>query len=282
MTMDQDLLNQLLALGRLNLPVEVVREVLEHEKWKLLEQHKHEKEMALLGIGAKTPSPNLDPEFNDETSGGLAEPGTISKMKVCQAALKRAGEIENPDNFPESLLSLLISISWCGQRMGHWPMAKDAKQALSLRSDFDKAIERYGVRRVYKAVELISNTLDTWDTRIISEQIEKLNQDYSEVKSVSISSSPLFAEFLKTHPDIDPELFDKCYSQNNEEFVKTALHILRKEFPKNPPPELEHIQGWEQRYLQHLPNYLNKWQKDLRSMENRMKIAQRAWKESIS
>jgi hypothetical protein len=91
--MDQDLLDNLLALGRLNLPVELVREILEHEKWKLREQHKHEREMLSLSAtveGKKSLSSDTDTEFNNETSGGLAEIGSIAKAKVSQAASKRA------------------------------------------------------------------------------------------------------------------------------------------------------------------------------------------------
>jgi len=244
----------------------------------------------MLALGKTKPETksepnNYDSEFNQETSGGVCEEshiGSISRSKVLQGAAQKVKEINNPDKIPEQLLSLLIGISWCGERMGRWPSAKDSKFALSLRKDFDKAVDSYGVRRVYQAIQVVSKFLGYWDSRIVSEQVEKLEEEYSEVKVVSFSSSPLFQEFSKSHPHISPETFDRCYTQNNEEFVKSAIHLLRREFRETPPPELEHIKGWEQRYPQHLPNYLKRWQEDLKKMEKRMSIAQRAWRESIS
>jgi len=282
--MDQDLLNQLLALGRLNLPVEVVKEVLEHEKWRIREQHKHEREMLSLrgevGQG-KSLTSDTDAEFNAETSGGLAEPGAIAKAKVSQAAAKRAAMLENSDNLPVPLLSLLITISWCGERLARWPQAKDAKSALSVRTELEKAIEKHGIRTVHRSVELVSGSLATWDPRLVSEQLEELAERYEAIRSASFSSSPLFVEFAKSYPNISPEIFDKCYDQNNQEFVRTAIHLLRREFTRTPPPELEHIQGWQERFQQHLPTYLNKWREDLRKMENRLWMAQKKWKESV-
>lgn len=283
--MDQDLLDNLLALGRLNLPVELVREILEHEKWKLREQHKHEREMLSLSAtveGKKSLSPDTDTEFNNETSGGLAEIGSIAKAKVSQAASKRAETLENPDNLPISLLSLLITISWCGERMGRWPQAKDAKSALSLRTELEKAVERHGVRTTYRSVELISKSLETWDSRLVSEQLDDLAERYEAIKSASFSSSPLFVEFAKSYPYISPDTFDKCYDQNNQEFVRSAIHLLRREFTKTPPPELEHMsEGWNSRWQQHLPHFMRQWQEELNKMETRMRSAQRAWKKSV-
>jgi hypothetical protein len=283
--MDQDLLDNLLALGRLNLPVELVREILEHEKWKLREQHKHEREMLSLSAtveGKKSLSSDTDTEFNNETSGGLAEIGSIAKAKVSQAASKRAETLENPDNLPISLLSLLITISWCGERMGRWPQAKDAKSALSLRTELEKAVERHGVRTTYRSVELVSKSLETWDSRLVSEQLDDLAERYEAIKSASFSSSPLFVELAKSYPYISPDTFDKCYDQNNQEFVRSAIHLLRREFTKTPPPELEHMsEGWNSRWQQHLPHFMRQWQEELNKMETRMRSAQRAWKKSV-
>lgn len=232
--------------------------------------------------GRSPVSSDTDADFNAETSGGLAEIGSISKAKVSQAASKRAETLENPDNLPIPLLSLLITISWCGERMGRWPQAKDTKSALSLRTEFEKAVEKHGVRTTHRAVKLISTSLATWDPRIISEQLEELAERYEVVKSVSFSSSPLFIEFSKSHPHISPETFDKCYDQNNQEFVRSAIHLLRREFTKTPPPDLEHMsEGWNSRWQQHLPHYLRQWQEDLNKMEMRMRSAQRAWKKSV-
>ena len=283
--MDQSLLENLLALGRLNLPLEVVREVLEHEKWRIREQHKHEREMvALRGETEqrKSLTSDTDSEFNAETSGGLAEVGSISKAKVSQAASKRAETLENPDNLPILLLSLLITISWCGERMGRWPQAKDTKSALSLRTEFEKAVEKHGIRTTYRSVELISKSLANWDPRIISEQLEELSERHEVIKSASFSSSPLFIEFSKSYPNVSPDTFDKCYDQNNQEFVRSAIHLLRREFTKTPPPDLEHMsEGWNSRWQQHLPHFMIKWQEELNKMETRMRSAQRAWKKSM-
>uniref|UniRef100_UPI003F697B9B hypothetical protein n=1 Tax=Vulcanococcus sp. TaxID=2856995 RepID=UPI003F697B9B len=251
--MDREFLEQLTALGRLNLPLEVVREVLEHEKWKIREQHKHEREMLSLS-GQSQPSAanqSLDSDFNLETGGELAEIGLIAKRKVAKAAEEKARDLENPSNLPLPLLSLFITISWCGERLGRWPKAKDAKVAISVKDDLEKAIEKYGVRKVYSAYELISTSLDSWDQRLISERLESLNESYEEIKTSSFSSSPVFIEFAKFHPHIPPDLFDKCYEQNDQDFIKSAIHLLRKEFISSPPPELKHISGWQQRYLQH-------------------------------
>jgi hypothetical protein len=282
--MDQDLLENLLALGRLNLPLEVVREVLEHEKWKIREQHKHEREMLTLsGTGLNSSQPvnqNLNHDFNLETGGESAEIGLIAKRKVEKVAGEKAKEIENPDNLPLPLLSLFITISWCGERLGRWPKAKDAKVAMSVQGDLKKAVEKYGVRKVYQAYELVSAHLENWDQRLVSEILESLTESYDEIKTSSFSSSPVFIEFSKFYPDISPDLFDKCYDQNNHDFVKAGLHLLRREFIRTPPPELEHIENWQQKYLQHLPTYLNKWKEELKKIESRLSIPQKAWRES--
>ncbi len=286
--MNQNLLDNLLALSRLNLDPDVVREVLEHEKWTLKEKHRHEKEMAMMGVigqqGKTTTSDSADRLFNSETSCGQCDDshiGLIAKTKVNSGALIRAKELENPENLPLPLLSLPITISWCGQRMGRWPQAKDTKVAYNLRDDLDKAVEKYGKIKVHKAFELVSASLGTLDTRIVTEQLDAIQTEAQEKLSNSFSSSPLFAEFHKAYPFIDAEHFDKVYEANSREFVKTAIHFLRSTFNRHPPSELSHIQGWDQRYLQHLPNYLKIWQDELRKMETRMRIAQKAWKDSV-
>lgn len=234
-------------------------------------------------VREKSPvSTDTDIDFNAETSGGLAEVGSIAKAKVSQAASKRAETLENPDNLPIPLLSLLITISWCGERMGRWPQAKDTKSALSLRTEFEKAVEKHGVRITHRAVELISKSLANWDPRIISEQLDELSERYEVIKSASFSSSPLFIEFAKSYPFISPDTFDKCYDQNNQEFVRSAIHLLRREFTKTPPPNLEHMsEGWNSRWQQHLPHFMIQWQEELNKMETRMRSAQRAWKKSM-
>ena len=286
--MDQSLLENLLALSRLNLDPDVVREVLEHEKWTVKEKHRHEKEMAMLGVvpetGTLRNSNAADRVFNTETSHGQCDDnhiGLIAKAKVSSGALIRAKEIENPENLPLPLLSLPITVSWCGQRMGRWTQAKDIKVAYNLRDDLDKAVEKYGKIKVHKAFELVSAALGNLDTRIVTEQLDAIQSEAQEKLSNSFSSSPLFAEFHKAYPFIESEQFDKVYEHNNREFVKTAVHFLRSTFNRHPPSELSHIQGWDQRYLQHLPNYLKLWQDELRKMETRMRIAQKAWRDSV-
>jgi hypothetical protein len=287
-----DLINRLLALSTLHLDQEALDAVLEHEKWKLRETHRHEKEMRQLelrmGVAvAPTPSAqsNVDSDFNSETSHNQCGPehiGLIAKTKVGLGASLRAKELQNPDKLPVQLLALAITISWCGERMGKWPSAKDTKVALGLRNDLTKSVEEFGPVKVIKAVDLVSESLIVWDPRIVSEQLDNIRVESDRIRSMMVSGSPLFAEFRKNHPQIDPELFDSCYNQNNGNFTEAALYLLRRQFKTLPPKELEHIDGWGQRWQQYLPSYLQKWRSDLKSMENRMRTAQRAWKESMS
>jgi hypothetical protein len=281
-----DPLEKILALSQLNLSPELVREVLEHDKWRVREQHRHEREMAVLRGEAVTGQTTTDlVEFNAETSYGQATEshvGLVAKSKVAAGAALRAKDLDNPDNLPLPLLSLFLTISWCGERLSKWPKAKDAKTAMSLRDDLAKAVEKYGIVKTMKAVELVSGHLDTrWDDRLVTEQLSELREKYEEVKTSSISSSPLFAEFHKAYPHIDGELFDKCYDQNGQNFTASAIYLLRREFKFNPPPELPQ-DGFEVRWQQYLPTYLGQWQKEIKSMETRMRVAQKAWKESMS
>ena len=287
--MDQKLLNQLQTLAMLNLPPDVVRELIEHDKWKLKEKHRHEKEMKLLSpAGVHQQNSQIEPQndtFNEDTSYGQCDSshiGSLAKTKVSSGALIKAKEIENPEDLPLQLISLILTISWCGERMGKWPQAKDAKSAISLRDDFSKAVERHGALKTMKAVNLVSDNLPIWDPRIILEQLSEVSEEYEKIKTTSISGSPLFVEFRKKYPHIDPESFDKCYENHRENFVESAIYMLRREFRNNPPSDIPNTDGWQQRWQQYLPTYLKQWQKDLKTMESRMRIAQRAWKESIS
>ena len=283
-----DLINRLLALSTLRLDQETLDAVLEHEKWKIREVHRHEREMRQLGMSV-TPtsavSNNVDAEFNLETSHNQCGPehiGLIAKTKVALGASLRAKEIQNPDKLPTQLLALAITISWCGERMGRWPSAKDTKVALGLRTDLTKAVDEFGPVKVIRAIDLVSGLLVVWDPRIVAEQLDRLRPEADRIRSMSVSASPLFAEFRKDHPDIDPELFNSCYNQNNGNFTEAALYLLKRQFKTVPPKGLEHIDGWCQRWQQYLPSHLKQWQSDLRSMETRMRVAQRAWKESMS
>lgn len=232
-----------------------------------------------------TTSNNVDAEFNSETSHDQCGPehvGLIAKTKVALGASLRAKELQNPDKLPVPLLALVITISWCGERMGKWPSAKDTKVALGLRTELTKAVDEFGPVKVVKAIDLVSGLLVMWDPRIVTEQLEKLRPEAERIRSMSVSASPLFAEFRKNYPHIDPELFDSCYNQHNGNFTEAAIYMLKRGFRTVPPKSLEHIDGWCQRWQQYLPEHLKLWRNDLKSMETRMRVAQKAWKESMS
>lgn len=284
-----DTLSRALTLAQLQLDPGELKELLEHEKWMLKEQHKHEKEMKQLEVRLgtvstpPTESPDISPQFNSDTSYGQCGPehiGLIAKTKVGAGAALRAKELLNRDKLPEPLISLAITVSWCGERLSKWPNAKDAKVALGLRDELQKAVDKFGPVKVIKAMDLVSGELLVWDPRIVAEQLEALRPEADRKWSMTISSSPLFVEFHKNYPQIDPDLFDMCYDQNDGQFVTSAIYLLRRKFREIPPKELEHIDGWEQRWQQYQPRYLKRWQDELKGMENRMRVAQRAWRDS--
>ena len=284
-----DTLSRALTLAQLQLDPGGLKELLEHEKWMLKEQHKHEKEMKQLEVRLgtvstpPTESPDISPQFNSDTSYGQCGPehiGLIAKTKVGAGAALRAKELLNRDKLPEPLISLAITVSWCGERLSKWPNAKDAKVALGLRDELQKAVDKFGPVKVIKAIDLVSGELLVWDPRIVAEQLEALRPEADRKRSMTISSSPLFVEFHKNYPQIDPDLFDMCYDQNDGQFVTSAIYLLRRKFREIPPKELEHIDGWEQRWQQYQPRYLKRWQDELKGMENRMRVAQRAWRDS--
>jgi hypothetical protein len=284
-----DTLSRALTLAQLQLDPGELKELLEHEKWMLKEQHKHEKEMKQLEVRlgtVSTPlteSSDISPQFNSDTSYGQCGPehiGLIAKTKVGAGAALRAKELLNRDKLPEPLISLAITVSWCGERLSKWPNAKDAKVALGLRDELQKAVDKFGPVKVIKAMDLVSEELLVWDPRIVAEQLDALRPEADRKRSMTISSSPLFVEFHKNYPQIDPDLFDMCYDQNDGQFVTSAIYLLRRKFREIPPKELEHIDGWEQRWQQYQPRYLKRWQEELKGMENRMRVAQRAWRDS--
>jgi hypothetical protein len=255
-------------LSEMNLE-RLVTQLIEHDRWRVLEKHRHEKELALLRA-EKHPLDNSD--FNKETSGGICTPsqeGLISKAKVSSGALQKA----NGDEF----LALLYTISWCGQRLTRWPTAKDAQSAIkSLNSDLKKAVESYGEEEVLSKLEKFDQSLDF---RIVAEQIAEIKESQNKRKS----KSPLFIEFSKNFPFIDLNEFEAVYNKQGQKFVQAGVYILRREFKSNPPSELSVDPGhWSKSWPQYLPNYLSKWQEELKAIEKRMQIAQRAWKESIS
>lgn len=281
--MTPDLLKQLADLSRLSLTPEMLKEVLEHDKWKTRETHRHEKEMKALESGRVQSDSSDDLVFNSDTSAGQCEPvhvGLIAKSRVCTGALIRAKEIDNPDSLAVQIISFFISVSWCGQRMGRWPKAKDCKTTLTFPDDLNKMIEKYGKIKVIKAAELVKQIDENWDQRLIHDQLDALRLECDTLKTQCITNSPLFVEFHKHYGHIEPSMFGQSFEQHDRRFVETAIYLLRREFKNHPPAEFEHIEGWQQRWQQHLPHYLAKWRDDLKKMENRLWKAQKLWKES--
>lgn len=234
--------------------------------------------------GQKQPDTDIE-SFNKETSNGQCGPehiGLIAKQTVTRGSELYVQNFHDKGDIPDNLLSLLVTISWCGERMGRWPQAKDTKTGINLRIDFTKAVDKYGPIIVFKAIETTRKNLTVWDPRIISEQVDAVKTEAARIRSVTFSSSPLFAEFHKEFNHISADSFDKCYNSNNGNFAKTARDLLREEFKNFPPKELEHIEGWGQRWQQYLPRYLETWQENLGKMESRMRVAQKAWRESTS
>lgn len=282
--MTPDLLKQLADLSRLNLTPEMLKEVLEHDKWKTRENHRHEREMKALETGSSEVNPNDDLDFNSDTSAGQCDPnhiGLIAKSRVSSGALIRAKQIDNPDQVSIQILAFFISASWCGRRMGRWPKAKDSKTTLGFADELAKMVEKHGKLRVMKAADMVRESEDTWDQRLIYEQLDALRLDCDTIKTQCITSSPLFVELQKHYAHIEPSAFARSFEQNNEQFVEAAIYLLRREFKNHPPTELSHVEGWQQRWQQHLPTYLVQWRDDLKRMELRLRTAQRSWRASI-
>lgn len=289
--MDQALLNQLEGLARLNLSPESIRDLIAHDKWKTEENHRHEKEILLLSQPDANKSRRIekkieDEEFNQITSNGACGPehrGLIAKTKVMKGASQEAIRIlEEVDiDVPLPLLSLLIGISRCGERLDRWPRASDNKIAFNLFKDFKEAVEKFGPREVLGAVDFLSSHLEVWQPKLIDDQISELRDKKEEREKASIVQSPLFKELQKNYPSIEAESFEECYYRNKEQFSASAVAILRSQFKSDPPSELSHVNGWNQRWQQHLPHYLKIWQEDLKAIERKTKIAQSEWKESM-
>lgn len=256
--MDQEFLEQLKGLASLNLPPDLVREVLEHDKWKVREKHRHEREMRLLEIPGKRKQ--VRDTFNQDTSYGKCRDeheGLIAKAVVAEGALAMAKKLDNPDNLPLPLLSLLITISWCGERSARWPKARDIDSLSSLLDSFNRMRVKYGESTLESCIKFLSKSLNIWNISLIE---DKLGSD-----------NPLYRELHKSYPFIDRHTFETCYNSHNEDFISASLHILRKEFRNNPPSELSEVKGWKQRWQQYLPEYLKLWQEDLREIKKRAK-----------
>jgi len=199
--------------------------------------------------------------FNHDTSYGQCgdeHEGLIAKSVVTEGALAMSKKLENPDNLPLPLLSLLITISWCGERAARWPKAKDKDSLNLLVNDLNRMRKKYGESTLESCMRLLSKSLDIWNTSIIED--------------ILIPESPLYKELLKSYPFINRQSFEECYNRHNGNFVSAALHILRKEFRNNPPTELSDVKGWKQRWQQYLPEYLKLWQEDLKEIKRRAKV----------
>lgn len=261
-----------LNLNLANLDPDLVRELIAHDKWKLQETHRHQKEMLALRLQDQTSPDN----FNSETSFGICGPkenGLICPDRVREGAreyTKTVPGISDPELYTD-----LITVSWCGKRLGRWPSARDSRESLnSLRQSFTDLVDRHGCSVVSEAISLIPD----FDGRIVQEQIDELES----LEKSRVGNSPLFTEFFKKYPNIDKDLMEKCYDKNRGEFVKSGILLLRREFQNTPPEEFSDHPDWRKSWPQHLPRYLKLWQDDLRRMESRMRIAQKAWRESIS
>jgi hypothetical protein len=250
--------------------LEIIRELIAHDKWKTLETHRHQKEMLLLSRSLKQEESGVS-DFNSETSHGQCQPkeqGLIALSSVSKGAKEYTSTlpgIEIPD-----LYSDLISISWCGKRLERWPEAKDAKVSLTaVNRIFADLIDEHGPGKVLDAISLIPD----FDSRIVQDKINSL----TVTESKRIIHSPLFTEFAKHYPYIELDLLEEAYGNCNENFVEAGVKLLRKNFPDNPPSEFSSHANWKQSCHQHLPEYLKQWQKDLRSIQTRMRVAQKAW-----
>lgn len=248
--------------------LQVVQSLIEHDRWKVLEKHRHEKELKLLKLEKKPSKSNNN--FNLETSSGecnSTHEGLIARAKVQAGVRKECGGDE--------LNVFLSTVSMCGKRLERWPSARDASSSIkAFRNEFEKILETYPITTILERVESISPPLDL---RIISEQIELAKTELSR----SFSNSPLAKEFVKVYPNIDINTFENVYNKHRGDFVQAGIYILRREFKKIPPAGI-HInpEHWPKSWPQYLPKYLTQWQKELKSIERRMQIAQRAWLES--
>jgi hypothetical protein len=278
-----ELLEQLRNLAALNLSPELVRELIEHDKWKIQEIHRHEREMKAMGGMVTSPLSSSPDSFNSDTSNGQCGPtqeGLISKTKVSAGALTKAREIQSDSGLPLQLLSFLITTSWCGQRLSRWPQAPDSRTTVTLQRDFERIVEKYDKKVILDCVNLVSQSINSWDSRIIEQQLASIKKDRDNELKSSIVSSPLFTIFSSSYPHIPLDSLERCYNQHRGNFVAAGIYLLRREFKANQPEELDSVDGWSQRWPQYLPTYLQKWQKDLKEIEKSTLAAQREWKES--
>jgi hypothetical protein len=205
---------------------------------------------------------------------GSEKPGVIDLETVSQTAWERSRTLSCGDLSPD-LVSSLLTASWCGKRLGKYPSAKDSKEAISsVRKNFEEISETFTPEEIKQCISL----LDDFDPRIIKPQLEEL----SDNEKCRIIYSPLFKEFHNFYPQIEPEEFETFYSGCRENFTEAGIASLRRKFKQVPPEELSNRTDWAQSCHQYLPAFLKKWREELKKIELRMRIAQKAWKESIS
>jgi hypothetical protein len=205
---------------------------------------------------------------------GSTKENTIDLESVSEAAWEYSRGICSEDT-PADLVSFLITASWCGKRLTRYPNAKDCKQVLDdLKEKFASFFEKYGKETICECIDVIPE----YEGKILSIELQKLLDD----EKSRIIHSPLFKQFITSYPQIDPEEFEIFYQNHRQNFVEAGIASLRRKFKEVPPPELSDRTDWAQSNHQYLPAFLKKWQEDLRKIETRMRIAQKAWKESIS
>lgn len=247
---------------------------IDHDRWKTLERHRHEKELLRLQLNLKSED---DDEFNLETSNGAcadSSKGNISRTRVKRGAVQRAKEIGESD-----LYATLLHISWCGKRSVRWPTANDYGKAVeALRQEFRHLQKSNGLEEILRCIDRIPD----WDGCLVEDEMKAIKEEIEERERSKIINSPLFKAFHKSYPDIDPDDFNREYGTKGGNFTQTAVYLLRERFKKNQPPEVKVVSMWSQSWLQYLPTYQEKWLKDLRSLELRVKAQQKAWEESIS
>lgn len=200
----------------------------------------------------------------------VGKPGLIARAEVRKKAKEYTAEL--PGVTDQELYADLLTVSWCGQRLGRYPTAQDAKTALpELERMFDGLVKSYGAEEVLEAISLVPG----FDSRIVQQQIDSLQVQEDR----RMRNSPLFAEFHKHYPHIDLELLERQYAACREDFVSAGVKLLRKAFSETPPAEFAGHPSWRTSFHQHLPEYFKQWQKDLKSMQTRMRIAQKAWEQ---
>lgn len=241
-------------------------------------------EMETLRLSSHKTNTKQLSHFNSETSHNectAQQEGLISKTRVLKGAAAKAKELDI-QGFPLQLITLLIGINWCGMRLEKWPDAPDARSAQALCGEFDKVVEKYGTGKVFQAVDIVAERIQESDWSIIQSRIDFHKEKAEKEERSKFSNSPLFQKFQSIYPYISAESFDSVYNNSGKSFIYAATTLLRRSFSDHKPDDLPPIQGWEQRWQQHLPRYLNRWQEELSALENQMRPQQQMWQESIS